>query len=193
MILIVAVVISWRAVVPKKYQGDFPDRAVQDEQWERMMYEDINIDLILNDNSLPSGNPGQAISEKSGISVRSPFESGGYWQLSGGLVDWIDGDDYSIELYGKNAVRWQNYRQWPLAWDDYVHKSVYDYFLLQRNKKTKEAKLLKEWRNTDATLGLIGYNKGDYQLLVILCGEVDREIIELDFSFYEHNAPPVAC
>lgn len=112
--------------------------------------------------------------------------------LRGGLIDWIDGDEYRIELYGKDAKRWQNFRQWPGAWDNYIHERSYDYFLLQRHKKTNEATLIKEWRKTAGAYGILSYKKDKNELQINICGVV-KETIFPDVKLTEDNSSFIIC
>lgn len=67
---------------------------------------------------------------------------GGGWIISGGLVDRIENDKSTIELYGKQIVKY-----YPGLLNNYYYKKEirYEFYLLNRSSLTKQAVVLKKW------------------------------------------------
>lgn len=193
---------SWYEITPNRYVGTIPSRELEDSTWEASMFLGEGAYYVYTENGfrkdppisrdrdLAREDPSMAVYSISGIGLNGQFVSDGYWQLNGGLIDWIEGDEYRIELYGKQALRWKNY--WPIAWDNYVYEQTYDYFLLQRNKKTNEATLIKEWRKMKGAYGILSYKKDKNELLINICGTI-QETIPVEVELSEDNFPFIIC
>lgn len=211
MLIVIFIIVSvtgvllWYATIPKHYRGPIPSRDLEDRAWEVSMFAGEGANYMYTkgglrkdppislDANLAREDPSFAVYQKSGIILRGPDTFDGYWGLVGGLIDWVEGDEYRIELYGKEASRWQNFRQWPVVWDNYVHERTYDYFLLKRNKRTNEAILIKEWRRMAGAYGILLYEKDKNKLIINICGTTVKETIFPDVKLIEDNLSFITC
>jgi hypothetical protein len=98
------------------------------------------------------GDPSSAVLTKYGISVRGPDETRmlglwrkGGWGLTGGLLARFSARTELVDLYGKEVLWEAPYFPLPFHRAPPERHFSYEFFLLQRNRTTMRAQLLRKW------------------------------------------------